>query len=127
MSAPDAGINNDGGPCTDAGPPTVAVPCLPDGGPSIDPSGLTLVISETLGFQSTIQASCGTPPYTWTFSGALPQGVDLVPVGSSSSPTSVVISGQARSSAVCPYLVALEVKDALRRTATAVYSLQVNP
>jgi len=87
-------------------------------------SALTLVSNGTLpggainqAYATTLVATGGTPPYTWSVVGSLPPGFVL-------SPTGGTISGSPNASGV--YAFTLSVTDAVGAVATAAASIQIS-
>ena len=96
VAALDGSVDQDSG-CPQAPSPPVAVPCLPDGGPSLSPVVIPAV-SENEVFQFTISTSCGSPPYGWQIVGPLPTGVTV----QQEQNAVVVISGKPTEAQSCP-------------------------
>jgi hypothetical protein len=73
-------------------------------------------------YSATLTANSGTPPYTWTSTGALPPGLTLT-----SGATSATISGTPASTSAGSYTVTVKLTDSGGATATQTYSIVINP
>ncbi|MDP9332286.1 MAG: putative Ig domain-containing protein, partial [Actinomycetota bacterium] len=94
-------------PLTINSPPTIGTTALSDG-------------TQNRPYSSTVTASSGTPPYTWSATG-LPNGLSIA----SSTATTGVISGTTNKTGT--FSVTVTITDSVGAPATKTYSLTISP